>query len=74
MPNTRFTLAQPTPSTQAIPRTITVIYLKKNYFEWFRIVSGLYDVQLDETRPQFGLEEEEKNRLLSVLFITICVE
>ena len=28
----------------------------------FRIVSGLYDVQLDELRPQFGLERQKKNR------------
>ena len=26
----------------------------------FRIVSGLYDVQLDELRPQFGLEWRKK--------------
>ena len=26
------------------------------------IVSGLYDVQLDELRPQFGLEWQKKNR------------
>ena len=36
----------------------------------FRIVSGLYDVQLDEYRPQFGLERQKKigPRHLIVLF------
>ena len=41
-----------------------------NDFFVFRTVSGAYDVQLDEPRPQFGLERQKKigSRHLIVLF------
>ena len=31
---------------------------------------GLYDVQLDEPRPQFGQERQKKNRLLLLFYLS----
>ena len=31
---------------------------------------GLYDVQLDETRPQFGQERQKKNRLILLFYLS----